>query len=104
MKYPALDVRHVDDDVLLAAVDDFSPTALETHDSHVTIFFTSDAHRSAARDEIARRFPAAVIESRDVDDEDWARRSQENLKPVIVGRLVVTPPWHATAISPVPSP
>ena len=46
--WPAVDVRYVDDpDLLLALVDDFSPTALEDHQAGVRIFFATAAARSS---------------------------------------------------------
>ena len=101
MKYPALDVRGVDSDLVLAVVDDFEPSAVEDLPDGVSIFFTTSARRDAASDGVSAHFPAAVVSTRDVDDEDWARRSQAALTPITVGRITVTPPWfaHATHVS-----
>lgn len=93
MKYPALDVRGADADLVLALVDDFSPTAVEEIADGVSIFFTSSSRRDDARAAVAAAMPTAALDSREVDDEDWAKRSQENLPPVTVGRITVTPPW-----------
>ena len=50
----------------------------------VRVFFaTADDRDAAPRALRARRIDAAAI---DVADEDWARRSQENLTPITVGR------------------
>lgn len=91
MLHPALTVRGVDADFLLATVDDYAPSALEPHDDGVTLFFTDAVRRNGARDAVARAWPTAVITSREVDDEDWARRSQKDLQPVRVGRIVIVP-------------
>ena len=88
--YAALDVRTNAPDLLLAIVDDFGPTAVEERDETVRIFFLTPDDRDAAQRALAARFPVSSV---DVPDEDWARRSQENLKAITVGRITVAPPW-----------
>ncbi|MEQ1871882.1 MAG: 50S ribosomal protein L11 methyltransferase [Vicinamibacterales bacterium] len=95
MLYPALEVSGVDGDLVAALVDDFSPTAAEQRDDLTTVFFADAASRDLAASALALQCPDAALRSREVDDEDWARRSQENLTPITVGRVTVTPPWHA---------
>lgn len=99
--YPALEVRTGSSDLLLALVDDFNPTALEERGVSVRVFFTSTDDRDHAHRALAPQFDVAAI---DVDDEDWARRSQENLKPITVGGVTVAPPWAASPQSPASSP
>ena len=93
--HPALDVHDADADLLLAVVDDYSPTAVEEHDGSLTIFFSDPAARDQARSAVVRAIPAASVSARDVDDQDWARRSQEGLGPVTAGRIMIIPPWLA---------
>jgi len=98
--YPALDVRGAATDLLLALVDDFSPTAIEERDDTVRVFFPTTSIRDDARTQLARQFDVASI---DVPDEDWARRSQSNLAPVTVGRITVATRAASLALSPQPS-
>jgi ribosomal protein L11 methyltransferase len=97
MRYPALDVTGADGDLLLALVDDFSPTAVDEQTPLTTIYFATADARNRARAAVAHAFPAATIAAREVDDEDWARRSQENLQPIAVGRITIAPPWGTRA-------
>ena len=89
-QYPAIDVRTDAADMALAIVDDFGPSAVEERDGAVRIFFAETRDRDEAQAALASRFDVAAV---DVPDEDWARRSQENLKPITVGRITVAPPW-----------
>jgi len=88
--YPALDVSTSEADLLLAIVDDFGPTAVEERDHSLRIFFGNPHDRDKAQAALSTRFDVTAV---DVSDEDWARRSQENLKPITVGRITVAPPW-----------
>lgn len=97
-QYPAIDVRTDAQEFVLAVVDDFAPTAVEDGQASVRIFFSAAIDRDRALRALTPAFDARAI---DVDDQDWARRSQENLTPITVGRVTVTPPW-ALALSPQP--
>ena len=85
--YPAIDVRSGPAEVIPAIVDDFDPTAIEERSDAIRVFFTDTRLRDAAGAALsAARYNVQPVE---VDDEDWARRSQEGLKPVtsIASRL-----------------
>jgi ribosomal protein L11 methyltransferase len=89
-RWPALDVFECSDsDLLLAAVDVFSPTALDHIHDAARLFFATDAARDAAA--AALRRDGHRVGPIDVDDEDWARRSQTDLGPVTIGRITVSP-------------
>ena len=97
--YPAVDVQFAPADLILALVDEFGPTAVEEHDDLLRIFFSTTTMRDAAAAALGAAFDVAAV---DIVDEDWARRSQENLAPITVARITVAPPWfnhQAIAIS-----
>ena len=99
--WPAIDVTLGDadanTDLLLAAADDYSPTAVEERDSTLRIFFATADSRDRAAAALGPRFAVTAV---DVDDEDWAKRSQEGLAPITVGRITI----HANPKSPIPNP
>jgi ribosomal protein L11 methyltransferase len=86
--YPALDVDSASE-VVLALVDDFSPTAVEEGAATMRLFFAAPDARDAACAELRAQGYSPV--PLDVSDEDWARRSQEGLEPITVGRITVVP-------------
>jgi ribosomal protein L11 methyltransferase len=91
LESPALTIAGVDPDLALAVVDDFSPAAAEDRADGFTIFFRERAVRDRAAAAVAQAFPGARLVSREIDDEDWGRRSQQNLKPITVGHLTISP-------------
>ncbi len=99
-EYPALEITFRDSsdpflrDRLYAQLDDFAPIAIHEDDAadRWRVFFGSASSRDAARAALASQ--ASVQASPiDVADEDWARRSQENLKAIEAGGLIIAPPW-----------
>lgn len=99
--WPAIDVQTGSSDLLLALIDDFGPTAVEERDASVRIFFPTTTARDGALRAVAATAPATAI---DVPDEDWARRSQEGLQPVTVGRVTIFPNPESRIPSPYPDP
>jgi len=92
--------------MLYAELDAFGPVAIQEHESGDgwRVFFRSAADRDAARAAFASEFGNALLRivAVEVDDEDWARRSQATLTAIRVGRIVVAPPWalnHSSLIT-----
>ena len=95
--YPAIEIAASGDlDLILAIADDFSPTAAEERDGGVRLFFSTRVARDAACSALGSRYRVQSIE---VSDEDWARRSQANLLPVSVGRITVFPKRDACRLN-----
>ena len=94
--WPALDI-HVPgcdaqlSDLVLAELDDFQPTAVQELDetSCLRAFFNSAQSRDAAARALAVSFGTHLfVETIDVEDDDWAARSQAQLQAITVGRVV----------------
>jgi ribosomal protein L11 methylase PrmA len=105
-RYPALDLRYTPaataadlEELIYAALDDLEPTAIQEHESADgwRVFFRTFPQRDRAATTLAEDLSSRLtsIEPIDVDDENWAQRSQESLKSIRVGRVVVAPPWEA---------
>ena len=104
--WPALDIRLTaasPDDLLRrkerlsATLDDFAPSAIQELDDRWLVFFGScDERNRAAAALSAAAHDGFAAEPLDVADEDWARRSQQELGAVEVGRVVIAPPWAVT--------
>ncbi len=104
-EYPALDLRYAPGpdtetlhDLLYAALDRLRARGHSGRTSPAAswrVFFRLRAQRdgalSALRDELGGRLLS--LSPLEVDDEDWARRSQSALTAVRAGRIVVAPPW-----------
>jgi ribosomal protein L11 methyltransferase len=89
-------------DRLYALLYYFEPIAIHEDDAGDCwrVFFRSADRRDAASASLAAAFPAPLLRTSalDVPDEDWARRSQESLKAIEAGGLVIAPPWDVPGV------
>lgn len=105
--YPALDIRFDPgpgagalQDLLYAELDAFSPVAIHEFEAADgwRVFFKTPAQRADAQQALTTGLGGHVVDVTpvDVEDEDWARRSQAALKAIRVGKITVAPPWDVT--------
>lgn len=114
---PAPDSPAGVEELLAALLDDFGPTAIEDLAVHPLpaeglwdvsfptlpptppaplkwrVFFDGTEARSRARDAVSRHLPQLAVTTEDLPDEDWAARSQRELRRVDVGPFIIAPPW-----------
>lgn len=88
--------RTNDAEIFQAALTDHDIAAVDETDADSwRVFFHTAAERDRALAAFQRDFPDLSVQSIDVEDEDWAARSQANLHAIQVGRIIVAPPWDA---------
>ena len=83
------------------ALDDQTPAAVHEAGDDLApvwrVFLADPAGIDAAAQTLSARFASTGLRVArvEVDDEDWAARSQARLTRVSVGRITVAPPWDA---------
>lgn len=93
--WPAIDVGRLSaPELLQAALVDYALAAIDER-TPVTwrLFFESPAERDRAATGLSADFPDLSLESIDIPDDDWAARSQADLRAIRVGQIIVAPPW-----------
>jgi ribosomal protein L11 methyltransferase len=73
-------------DYQVAAIDERTPACWR-------VFFHTNAERDRAVAGLRATFLHLSLDPVDVPDEDWAARSQADLRSVRVGDVIVSPPW-----------
>jgi ribosomal protein L11 methyltransferase len=86
-------------DRLLATLTDHAIVAVHEDDldnpSTWTVHFESTADRDAAADAVGAEAEYTLLEvsAVEIEDEDWARRTQADLPAIRIGRVTIAPPW-----------
>jgi ribosomal protein L11 methyltransferase len=97
-------------DRLVALLDDYQLVAIQEDDVSDPQVWTVHVETSEARDGAAAAirgaaaFEGVEIQTTEVADDDWARRTQADLPAIQIGRVIVAPPWDLPNPAPVPSP
>lgn len=77
-------------------LDDFRPSAVQEYEETdvMRVFFSTRTDRDEAGRALHACFADRLyIHDVDVPDEDWAARSQAELRAICAGRICVAPPW-----------
>ena len=88
-----------DRDRLVAMLADYDLVAIQEDDLGSPLTWTAHFASAEARSAAAEAVGAIAdgdslrLELAEIDDDDWARRTQADLPPIRVGRVVVAPPW-----------
>jgi ribosomal protein L11 methyltransferase len=87
-------------DLVAASLVDFSVAAIEETDAESwRVFFSTALDRDNASRALSTQFPDLSVLRVEIEDEDWAVKSQADLKAVQVGRVIVAPPWDIPRLS-----
>lgn len=87
------------DDDLQLALTDYDVAAIdETNPDAWRIYFHDAAERDRAAAGLRTACPDLTLTAIDVEDEDWAARSQADLTRIAVGRIIVAPPWDTPLV------
>lgn len=114
MPWPALEIRFSEDpglpDYVQAALFDFNVTAIDEGEVDQApkvwrVYFADAATRDSAAHMLHGAFDpdTLAIASVDVEDEDWAARSQASLHAIQAGNIIVAPPWDVPEATSVPA-
>jgi ribosomal protein L11 methyltransferase len=86
-------------DRLQAFLTDYDVVAIdETAEDVWRVFFETAVARDRAAAALRPAFPALSLERIDVADEDWAAKSQQSLRALQVGNIIVAPPWDVPIV------
>ena len=93
-------------DRLVARLADFNLVAIQEDDPAAARSWTAHFADAESRDAASAaidgdpELSGATIARVEVEDEDWARRTQADLPAIRVGRIIVAPPWDVPAGAP----
>jgi ribosomal protein L11 methyltransferase len=86
-------------DRLVATLADHDLVAVQEDDLHLPQMWTAHFATAAARDRAEAavtedsEFALIEMERTEVEDDDWARRTQADLPAIRIGRITIAPPW-----------